>query len=244
MRDELRLSEEVRSGDWNSIGARWGLVSNMPKPVFELNTCNEMLHHEKVSFSENESFRLLVCTRYQLAMRKKIPRAVYRFDVVAIFSTGSKQLVSMMTPSGVLLSGHGWPPATTGAPLINSSCVPAHHVWRRPHRPPWKVGHGTWFMGVSTLELSFGLGSPFLAPQLVLCGSRAQGCRSEGSNSPSSPGAQVHIAHGPANQTARGTKESRTPPRMLTKNDTQGPKQAALCQAPPLHLSQSLFLFV
>ena len=50
MRDELRVSEEVGGGDWNLIGARWGLVSNMPKLVFELSTCNEMQHHEKVPF--------------------------------------------------------------------------------------------------------------------------------------------------------------------------------------------------
>ena len=65
------VSGEVRRVDSGSIGARWGQVSNLPKLVFELDTCNEMQHHEKVSFSENDSFRLPLCTRYLMMMGNK-----------------------------------------------------------------------------------------------------------------------------------------------------------------------------
>ena len=50
------VSGEVRRVDSGSIGARWGQVSNLPKLVFELDTCNEMRHREKVSFSEMTVF--------------------------------------------------------------------------------------------------------------------------------------------------------------------------------------------
>ena len=57
MREQLRVSEEVRRVDSGSIGARSGRVTNTAKLVFELETCNEMRHHEKVSFSEMTGFR-------------------------------------------------------------------------------------------------------------------------------------------------------------------------------------------
>ena len=90
MRDQLRVGEEVRRVDSGSIGARWDLVSNLPKLVFELDTCNKMRHHEKMQFSQNDSFRLLLRTRHLLMMRNKILAAAYRFGAVVKFSTRSK----------------------------------------------------------------------------------------------------------------------------------------------------------
>ena len=52
----MRVGEEVRRVDSGSIGARWGLVSNLPKLVFELDTCNEMRHHEKFNFHKMAVF--------------------------------------------------------------------------------------------------------------------------------------------------------------------------------------------
>ena len=63
MRDQLRVSKEVRRVDSGSIGARSGQVTNIAKLVFELETCNEIRHHEKVSFFRNDRFSMPLCTR-------------------------------------------------------------------------------------------------------------------------------------------------------------------------------------
>ena len=105
MRDESRVSEEVKSGDRCSIGASWGLVSSMPQLVFELDTCNEMRHHEKVSFFRNDRFSMLLFTHVIFNSHDMNLQADYRFDVAGKKLTRSEKPTLMMRPSRAILNG-------------------------------------------------------------------------------------------------------------------------------------------
>ena len=101
----MRVGEEVRRVDSGSIGARWGLVSNSPKLVFELDTCNEMRHHEKVSFFRNDRFSMPLSTRVIFDAYDMNLQANYRFDVAGKKLTGSEKPTSTMRPSRAILNG-------------------------------------------------------------------------------------------------------------------------------------------
>ena len=55
---------------------------NIAKLVFELETCNEMRHHEKVSFFRNDRSSMPFCTRVIFDSCDMNLQADYRFDVV------------------------------------------------------------------------------------------------------------------------------------------------------------------
>ena len=99
------MSGEVRRVDSGSIGARWGLVSNLPKLVFELDTCNEMRHHEKVSFFRNDRFSMPLSTRVIFDAYDMNLQANYRFDVAGKKLTRSEKPTSTMRPSRAILNG-------------------------------------------------------------------------------------------------------------------------------------------
>ena len=105
MRDQLRVSEEVRRVDSGSIGARSGRVTNTAKLVFELETCNEMRHHEKVSFFRNDRFSMPLCTRVIFDAYNMNLQANYRFDVAGKKLTGPEKPTSTMRPSRAILNG-------------------------------------------------------------------------------------------------------------------------------------------
>ena len=88
------MSEEVKSGDRCSIGASWGLVSSIPQLVFELGTCNEMRHHEKVSFFRNDRFSMPLSTRVIFDAYDMNLQANYRFDVAGKKLTRSEKPTS------------------------------------------------------------------------------------------------------------------------------------------------------
>ena len=93
MRDQ-QSTRRVMRVDSGSIGARWGLVSNLPKLVFELDTCNEMRHHEKVSFFRNDRFSMPLSTRVIFDAYDMNLQANYRFDVAGKKLTRSEKPTS------------------------------------------------------------------------------------------------------------------------------------------------------
>ena len=105
MRDQLRVGKAVRRVDLGSIGARSGRVMNIAKVVFELETCNEMRHHEKVSFFRNDRFSMPLSTRVIFDAHDMNLQANYRFDVADKKLTRSKKPMSTRRPSRAILNG-------------------------------------------------------------------------------------------------------------------------------------------
>ena len=99
------VSGEVRRVDSGSIGARWGLVSNLPKLVFELDTCNEMRHHEKVQFFRNGRFSMPLCTHVIFNSYDMNLQAEYRFDVAGKKMDRSEKLTLTVGPPRAILNG-------------------------------------------------------------------------------------------------------------------------------------------
>ena len=85
MRDQLRVSKEVRRSDRGSIGACLGEVINITKHVYMLTTYNEKWCHEKSSFRRFFLFRLRLCTPTKSMTENTISQAEYLFDVTVKF---------------------------------------------------------------------------------------------------------------------------------------------------------------
>ena len=94
MRDQLRVGKAVRRVDSGSIGARSGRITSTAKLVFELETCDEMRHHEKVSFFRNDRFSMPLCTRVMLDSQDMNLQADHRFDVAGKKLTRSEKPTS------------------------------------------------------------------------------------------------------------------------------------------------------
>ena len=101
----MRVSKEVRRVDSGLVGARSGQVTNIAKLVFELETCNEMLHHEKVSFFINDRFSMPLCTHVIFNSYDMNLQADYRFDVAGKKLTRSEKPTLTMRPSRAILNG-------------------------------------------------------------------------------------------------------------------------------------------